>query len=1500
MLRVLFVLFASFLIALPEIASAQDEMTFASTREGFFQELTSFLMDTPSKTRQKRSEELLEKFQEKWMSERFSAEEKDEVIFAANFMLKESVQAYPGFYNYLKTLLDLSNTTLPRSSVIAWLRSLEPGVTENMGRNFDDYLEWSSRLFNNNILLEERNDQWKFKSADYAIVFDTAVRLEFKKLDLIYTTGRDSSLIEGTKGTYRVKQAAWMGEGGRIDWRRVNLEDDKVFAEIKGQYKISMEESGYSIDTVLFYNKIYLRRPLLGSLTEKVLSSAPGKRTSYPRFESFVSDYEYDNIFSEIDFSGGIAMQGAKLYGQGSDGEFARLYFYRNDSLQAFVKARSFLIEEDRILATPAAVSLYFRSDSIHHPGLNMKYTDNDKLLVFYRSGKGIANSPFFDSYHKLDLHCDALYWNTQTPEVSFEMIRGLNRKSTAYFESANYFSEVDYYKMQGIDPLHPLERVRSYVEDYNSRIIKVNAFAKYLDIAPEQASAMLLNLAARGFLVYNTEENKVQVKQRLFDYLNARLGEIDYDVIRFTSVTSLQSNALLNLDNFEIVINGVPEISLSDSQRVYIYPSDQKIVVKKNRNFRFSGNVSAGLFDFFAKDCFFEYDTFRLNLPVIDSLSFMVKSDSLNESGQALYVQVKNVIANLGGDILIDQPDNKSGNRQYPQYPVFNSKEESFVFYDYRDIRKGVYKRERFYYQLEPFVIQKLDNFSTDDLKFNGFLVAGSVMPRIDEPLVVMDDYSLGFVNNVPDSGYPVYADKGRFYNEVQLDNNGLTGQGKLEYLTSVSEADDYVFFLDSLHATARKFEVKPVANAAEFPAVRGDSIYQYWMTDTNIMYATMLRKPFDMYNNNSKLVGQIEMTARGMRGVGIFNFENAEINSLQFDFYHHSLSADTSDFRLLTADGESLAILTEDYKTYIDFEDRIGIFKTLGQQSVVEFPFNKYISSMDEMAWLMDERKLEMFNNTSDQVPFMDELNLFDLIDFQFSGSQFVSTHEDQDSLAFYAQKALYDMENYKIEAEGVKIIRVADAAIYPGDGKVAILEDALLETLQNAYIVADTGNKFHTFYDAQVNIFSGMKFEASGSYDYIDKNENPQEINMSVISADSLGNTFALGNVPESSVFFLSPNFLFYGDVRINSGNKHLFFDGGYRPNQECIFGPEQWVDFAARLNPQEILLPVYSDLQSTAGNELHAALFFSEEDGNIYPAFLSQKRRNTDQEIMSSTGLIKFNSNLDEFRIGSLERINLASETGNYMKLSTGNCNLKGEGPVNLGISGGGIHAKTFGQIEHLTIPDSTRLNVTMLLNFPFSPDLLMMMADSMNQSNLQGVNINNNSYEIAFNSLLGKELAAELLNELKLYGNIKKMPDPLLSSITFTNLDLIWNERRSAYYSVGPLGIGSILDRQVNKLLSGYLEIEKRRSGNAVNLYLELSPSRWYFFSFRSNVMQAISSDLQFNDMLAELGSSERIFNVEESDASYEYVISTRRKQVEFKREMEKLFPEKRK
>src|SRR5690606_26205530 len=99
-------------------------------------------------------------------------------------------------------------------------------------------------------------------------------------------------------------------------------------------------------------------------------------------------------------------------------------------------------------------------------------------------------------------------------------------------------------------------------------------------------------------------------------------------------------------------------------------------------------------------------------------------------------------------------------------------------------------------------------------------------------------------------------------------------------------------------------------------------------------------------------------------------------------------------------------------------------------------------------------------------------------------------------------------------------------------------------------------------------------------------------------------------------------------------------------------------------------------------------------------------------------------------------------------------------------------------------------------------------------------------------------LLPEKEATKLLNDLKLSG-MYKLPKEMAGGFAFSDLQLRWNQQRRSWRSVGDkVGIAAVADKQVNKRFKGHFEMVKRRSGNMLNIYIEISPREWYFYTYR--------------------------------------------------------------
>ncbi len=1470
---------------------AQEQPYFASESDVFILQIADLLRDTPNKTYEKKADDLLPGLIDRWNAGRFGKEEKDLIKQISESMRQKKLRNFPYFYDFFRNIDLLAKSAQKPESVINWLLVTQHSLETASSRDFTDHLGYSQELLEYGILSQRGSTVWRIKNASFQFVNDTAIELLVDKAGIVCASRKDSSVIQETSGKYNQLTNTWKGKNGRIDWWRFQLDDKRVFAELS-DYTIDLSQSEYNADSVTFYNKDYFSFPMKGSFQDKVLNSPPNSRTSYPRFTSYFKNYEIKNIFQDIDYVGGLAMEGETVIGTGEGANKAVLFFNRNGKRFGQIASLSFIINEQRLLADRATASFYLEGDSLYHPGLQLRYDNDKRQLTLFRSESGLADSPFFDSYHSIDIYLEALYWNLDNARVYFKALEGLGSESKGYLESANFFAEEDFYRLRGIDDVNPMFLVENFLKTFGCRIIKLNAFSSFINKPPEQVVGQFLRMAAKGFLVYDPDKQEASVKDRFFNTLDARAERSDHDVIRIQTVTAArQPNITLNLDSLDMRINGVRQVILSDSQRVQIVPRNQQIEMKRNRNFNFSGLVGAGLFEFYTQQGTFDYDAFSLQLSVIDSLSFFVEQkDSIRQkqpNAGKRFIRVKNVIADMAGVIYIDKSDNKSGHKSYPQYPIFDSKSESYVYFDKPETNDGRLLRDKFFYVVDPFQLDSLDNFSTENLRFAGYLNAAGIFPTIVEPLIVMPDYSLGFDHQFDESGYAMFGEKAKFYQGIHLSNQGFFGDGRLAYLSSNTVADTFWFYPDSVRALAMRFDMEPVKSPVAFPMAQADSINFAWDADTNIVRLQTLQSPIILFNN-SVFRGLAELSPAGLDAAGTLTFGQAEMLSDYFSFAEQSFAADTAEFSLYTAIGRKKAFMADRYKAKIDFVKRTGNFRYVNENSNLKFPFNQYMSTLDEANWLMDEDVLHLNNNRIERLYGLDSLNFEQLIKVDLSGSLFVSTHPEQDSLAFFCLEADYDLKEYAIKARDVKIIRVADAAVFPDDGRVTIFEDARMETLKSATIIANTETLYHRFTEAEVNIFSRHQYMASGDYAYVDINGQSQNFLMSSVGPNQQGITTATGIIEKSQDFYLNPYFRFTGNVNLLANRKNLEFSGGFQPVYSCRDTDDAWVAFDTVVDPRNVVLPVPLNAKDMAGNMLQTGYYYSSLENRYFATMLTYPRAETDQTVVKQSGVVWFDKTTGSFKL--VPQDNLAARP--LLQLSTNRCIVEGKDQLNLGLKLPLFDLDIYGNFEHHLIPDSTSLQTTVLLNFFFDDKLLEIMADSLNAIAKKGASLNQSNYLYALGKLSNKDESDKITTELQLYGTPRRVPEAMQKSIVLSDVKLRWIKSMSSFVSEGLISLSNVGKTQVNKQINGYLSIEHSRASDGVALYLQPNEKQWYFFYYENGIMQAISSSDDFNSRLMEIKQEKRIQTDPDTGIQYEFVISTRRKAVDFIRRMQ--------
>lgn len=1470
---ILYAMFGSILSPL----HSQTINSFSSDTLKFPGEFRSFM----EKALNEQEMTVLDDYLTKWSSFEVNNEYRSGEVTFLNLLLKKSGRPKPHFIDYLNARQAFSLSTTGNESYENWKKGMRT-LLENKKvslRIIDQVLTNSYLLLTKNLLNSSSAVSWKATSGQYRILYDSTMKVVFDKTDLICYSQRDSAMILGTSGTYFLTSLRWQGLHGKVTWERAGYAPDKVYA-VLNKYTIDMARTEYKADSTLFYHNDYFKEPLLGILTDKAKFVGNPEQATHPQFDTYQTRIYIQDFYDNIDYDGGLSMQGARLNGFGDQREKSKIFVYREDSLILKAASSFFVFRPEEVNSRRTEATIYIGKDSIYHPQIFFNFNVPNRELSLLQTEDAMSKSPYFNSLQKIDMTVSRLSWKIDEPVIRFAMARGA-AMGTANFQSENYYNASFFNWLQGMDEVNPLFLIKKFSQWYYSDEFPAKELANWLTMPVDHVQQLLIRLSSYGFVYYNSETDEAMIKAKLNQYLDASTGTIDYDVMNLISqVDAPWENASLDLKTHDLSINGVPEIHLSDSQNVTIYPDKSQIIMKANRNFLFDGKVNAGLFSFYGRKFIFDYDSFMVRMPWIDSLQLRFVGETTDAYGNPSVLKVHNIIEDAHGQLEIDNPYNKSGLRSIAEYPVFTSQRESYVYYTPGGVKDTVPVGKRDYmFKLDPFKIYNLDNLTREEVEFNGEFESRNVLPPFAQTLKIKSDMSLGFDHDVPAEGVPIYGGKAFFFNKLQMSNQGLKGSGKLTYLTSTTFSDEFRFYPDSMVTDANTFTVHEQQQGVSYPEVESADVSISWFPQENKWIALQRKDPFRIFGGKVTLGGSLNLTSKGMLATGRTDLLSSTLQSGLFRFSASSYTADTSELRMRNPGRTGFSFVAPNVRSNIDLSTMKGTFKSNDPYVRVDYPENQYVSYIERFAWDINENDLVLSQAGKLSVAATAALGQPAAQDKLAMISRFISTHPKQDSLSFSSPTARYDIDNQIIRAEQVQQIEVADAIIYPADGLINIEKAAHMVPLKEARIEVIHPATKHSFFKASVNITGKYAYFGSGNYTYVDENRKEEVIFFNDIAVDSM-KTVASGLIQPADSFFLNPYFSFIGKANLMAGKPLLTFSGGARIMHDCQGLARNYLAFTAEIDPMKVLIPVSSEPKATNNTKIFVSDYITNDSTHIYPAFLSARRNYSDIPITTANGYLYYDKTSGEYRITSLNKLDNPSLPDNYMSLNRNYCRVFGEGKLTLGVDLGQLKLVAAGNITQDMEKNETLLNVTLGLNFFFSQDALNIMAAEIKSlSALPGVEMNNPDIRKSFTVLAGPEKVGRLYDEINVYGSYMQIPDELNKTILITNVKLRWNQPTNSYRSVGKIAIGIIGGTPVNVLVDGYLEIQKKRSGDLLDMYLELDKNTHYFFGYTRGVMMSIASNEMFRKALTDLKVNQRELNVKSGETPYTYMIA---------------------
>lgn len=1482
--------------------SAQRLEKFSEDQGEFLTQLHGFM--TASK--QKTMEDTFKDFEKVFKSGIFNSEESEQVLRTGNAMLSQRMSANPYFTEYLTALLVVKKMADGGFLFKEWHKVLDAMLADIENRNltrFQDFIRFSINFFDTHALrFSDVGTSWYALADQYDLqYYEGQPMVVFDKLNLVASRKKDSILIHNTSGAFYPVEGIWRGKGGKVTWERFNL-DPNVYVEL-GEYEFDAKQSLYEVQSAkLHYPTFFGNRIIEGWFSDKLVASSDVTVGSYPRFESRQGVQRVDNIGEGIEFVGGFKIHGTTIYGFGNKNEMASLKIFNDDKLIFQGKSQLFTIKrEERIVGEGVEAVMYFGKDSIYHPSVNIRFEIPKRELQLSRGQRGSDRNPFFNSYHNVNIHADQInaYLNSDSIIIGERTI-SIARKDDVSFESFKFFRKTDYQRIQNIATANPIAIMKATAEREGTNFINANLLAQRINskFTVDNIQTLLYDLVAQGFINYHSDEQLVELKDKVFHYVNADQDRVDYDMLKINSRTD-DANAVLNLRDNSVAINGVNSIEFSRRQRVAAQPVEGQIVMKENRNLDFDGKIFAGFSAMEGKDFHFDYDKFHIGLDSVRFFDLFVPTGELDKEQNPIAMSIGSRIEHLNGVLLIDAPSNKSGREDIQMFPSLQSKDNSFVFYDYKETLNGAYNRDSFYFELNPFSFNRLDGFTAKDIRFQGKLVSADIFPEIQETLILQEeDQSLGFITKTPKGGYPGYTGKGNYDGVISLSNKGLLGQGHLTYLGARINSEDVIFKPSQLLASAERFDLEENRKENEaVPQVRGVDVKIDWRPYKDSMYIRSAEAPFQLYKqNNHTLKGTLILTPGGLKGDGLLDWDKAHMDSRLFSFGAFSAKADTTEIGIKAFDAEELALRTSNVSGFVDFDRQVGTFKANDEFLVTTLPYNQYITSMNEFNWDMKEETI-VFTADKDKP------------------GTFISIHPDQDSLRFQGTSAFYNLKNSQLKIGGVPHIVAADAFVYPESGDIEIQPGGVMTTLENARIVADTVNQYHVINRATVDIMGRKYYKASGFYEY-NIGDRQQEIELQNIVGQRVGKgdwseknvaTRATGTVTPEDSFYIDHKTVFQGTIHLNAESKNLRFEGFALLEAEKL--PQKyWFTISSEGDKKNLAIS-YDEPKSFEGEPLATGLFLSRETARLYPRVMMPLHFRKDRPILPAKGVFKYDDKKDFFIFGDSSKVIRNERRGNQVVFKNRDGNLEAEGKFNIGsglkyisVDAAGIAKSAFPpppppQPEgNIMLPDENIMpaddpapapppapDIPVIaemmagIKLIFPERLMKVIATDIKSAGFDARPIVYLT-ELDFYQKAASELFPDVKESNEVIDAISTgyldMPDKFNNyTFLFSKLKMKWDPDYQSFVSIDDkIGLVSINGESVNKVLTCYVQFQMpTNDDDRVYVYIKSPSELFYYFGYKQGILSVASNNTKFMDEVLAMKSKEAILKMDDGE-----------------------------
>ncbi len=1108
----------------------------------------------------------------------------------------------------------------------------------------------------------------------------------------------------------------------------------------------------------------------------------------------------------------------------GSTSRPARIEMWSKDRKLGELASQQFIIQanESMHMKEGSFTGLIGKKDSLFHNYVSATWIPIESAWHIKPSQEQVL---FEDSFHQVSISADLGVLHADSQIMDFFRLAGKSQ-NPAWVESFDFYDAGRLDAQQGIltyDPMRILYNYLSAIKRSQANLYDIAAATKK---DPEWLRGGFQQFKHAGYLKMDDQTSEVAFTRLGRHYAQVKFAQKDFDRFYVPSFGGMlardTANISVDLAQQKLVIRGIKEVMVSDSLKANFIPSNNQIVFGQGRDFDFMGEIKIGNYRFRGQGFRFNFTDYSINLPQIDSITFVRKGTTRELGGQFRYE---------AGHILLAPPNNKSGRLGLAAYPKLIIPKGVISYFDESWRAQGVYNQKH-YFQVPRI---ELDSLTQKEITFEGSFLSNGIFPTFKSSLVLMPDQSFGFSYNQKQP-LSIYQSKAQYQLKSPLTMNkvGLSATGTLQFGGLSATHKESYFYPDSLIALGVGATMEGKAN----PSMQVGEHRFTWMPSSDSLWIHPNKQSIQLYGKAAQLAGSLGMHQKQVFGKGKLTFQDGVMDSDLFRFEAQNWASADANLKI----GKQMALFSPAvFMSKVSLEANMSTLKVqirpakgeLGAQ--ITFPYIAYQSSLSEGTWDLANQRFLLSGKSGFELTSLDSAGAV-------SGS------------IIRATTANYDLKAQYLALSGVKEVEVGPALLFPDKGILGIQKDGAFKPFAGAKAVL---NGKHVLKDLKISEGNSAGWKGEANYQFPRSDGDTVSVALRNFQFEGKSHVTAAGLLSEKIPLRFSKHQQFKGEVFLDTRNPNLNFKGFIRPVIGLPNFRAAWIPFE-NAKGEEPNLVLNRDIRDEAGRPITAGIFINAQN-KLYPTFLSPQSDELDPVLFQAEGDV----------VESNDRYEVKGKQTD-MQLFIDKHRVEAQGPIQLFTGNQSIRA--FGNLVMSTDTLVPRLDTWLSLQFPYPAKLLKVMGDRILKYQLdQGIPSDpaddpekRDAYLRRVDQVLGKAVAEPMRTKMdQVHMALDKVAPEFANSINFSNVMWLWSPNTSSFYSVGGVPMVNVGPVDINATIRGYMEVVKKPSKEEFYGYWELSEDLWYYFAYFNGELGVFSSDPGFLASIREAVKSDK-------------------------------------